>query len=135
MESSSSSKKRKICQVDGHDEVGDNEEEKIEKFFALIRSIREARDRLLRGRDRALLESVDNRKGKRRIEEEKQQQQQQVATWKPSFLREDFMEEEDRDQVKSLSAVTTMVDASDHRTKKGTDKEEIKESLNLRLSL
>lgn len=40
---SCSSKKRKLCHGD---EEEDSDEEKMEKFFALVKSIREARDRL-----------------------------------------------------------------------------------------
>ncbi|GLU16700.1 hypothetical protein SLE2022_331180 [Rubroshorea leprosula] len=78
MESGSSSKKRKISQVDQVDD--DNEEEKIQKFFALIKSLREAREQLMNcGADAGKKELVDNKRMKSTKLEE------------PSFRSEDFI--------------------------------------------
>lgn len=66
----------------------DNEEEKMEKFFALVQNIREARNHLLNGsnakKQLEIMETV--RFNKRKLEG-------QVEVWKPTFRREDFLEE------------------------------------------
>ncbi|KAK6911686.1 NPR1/NH1-interacting protein [Dillenia turbinata] len=68
-------KKRKV-------EREENEEERMEKFFALIRSTKEVRDRLL-GEGSELKE----KEKKEAAEGEKQR-----AVWNPTFRPEDFME-------------------------------------------
>ena len=129
MESSSfAGKKRKIS----HDDDEDDEEEKMEKFYALIKSIREARDRLIMNNSSAEIvnkEVAEQSKTKKpKLEEVKQ-----IVVWKPSFQREDFMEE--ADQLKK----PLMSFASTSQTKEGTDnydqKEEVKEGLDLDLTL
>ena len=75
--SGSSSKKRKlICQQD--------EEAQMETFFALVRNIRETRDRWMG------LKSGEGR-SKRGKEENSR-----VGVWKPTFQVEDFADEEAR---------------------------------------
>ncbi|XP_022759655.1 uncharacterized protein LOC111306018 [Durio zibethinus] len=122
------SKKREIS----HDD--DDEEENMEKFYALVKSIREARDHLIMNNSSA--EIANNEAAgrqsitkKRKLEEEKQ-----VVVWQPSFQREDFMEE--ADQLKKPPAVSF---ASTSQSKEGTDindpKEKVKEGLDLTLSL
>ncbi|EOX95381.1 hypothetical protein QUC31_005008 [Theobroma cacao] len=115
----SASKKRKICRDDDDDE--DDEKETMEKFYALVKSIREARDRLMINNS----EAAETRSKKRKLEEVKQ-----VVVWKPSFQHEDFMEEA------QLRKPPVRV-ASTSRSKEGTDdqKEEVKEGLDLSLSL
>ncbi|GMI75995.1 hypothetical protein HRI_001268800 [Hibiscus trionum] len=74
MESGSfESKKRKIC----HEHDDEDDEEKMEKFYAIINTIREARDRFI----------INNNK-KPKVEEEGKH----VAVWKPSFQPQDFMQ-------------------------------------------
>ncbi|XWS76697.1 hypothetical protein CRYUN_Cryun01aG0200000 [Craigia yunnanensis] len=128
MESASfPTKKRKIS----HDDDEDEEEEEMEKFYALIKSIREARDRLIMNNSSAEIVSKEaaeqSKTDKRKLEEEKQ-----VVVWKPSFQREDFMEETDQLKKPPMSFASTS------QTKEGTDndqKEEVKEELDLTLSL
>ncbi|CAL5399272.1 unnamed protein product [Camellia sinensis] len=69
------SRKRKV----GKDE---DEEEKMEKFFALIRSTRDVRKRMV------ITDIEEEKKKKKKGEEEKLP----VGVWNPSFQPEDFME-------------------------------------------
>ncbi|KAF5946869.1 hypothetical protein HYC85_017097 [Camellia sinensis] len=69
------SRKRKV----GKDE---DEEEKMEKFFALIRSTRDVRKRMV------ITDMKEEKKKKKKGEEEKLP----VGVWNPSFQPEDFME-------------------------------------------
>ncbi|MBA0686074.1 hypothetical protein Goari_013695 [Gossypium aridum] len=132
---SSASKKRKISRDDDEEE----EEENMEKFYALIKSIREARDRLIINNPSSA-ENVnkggaadDQRETKKRklLEEEKQ-----VVAWNPSFQREDFMEEADK--LKKLPPNPTSIGSTSQSKQGGDDndqKEEVKDELNLNLSL
>lgn len=108
-------KKRKICLVDAdHHRSDDDDKEKMEKFFSLIRSIREARDHLSKGSSDAVLEQmvVQDQEEGIIIKNKKQQQQQQQkscsvndqeeskkqkkAGWNiniPCFQREDFVDD------------------------------------------
>ncbi|KAH7838886.1 hypothetical protein Vadar_032263 [Vaccinium darrowii] len=108
-------KKRKICLVDAdhHRSDGDDDDdkEKMEKFFSLIRSIREARDHLSKGSAEAVLVQmvVQDQEEGIIIKNKKQQQQkscsvndqeeskkQKKAGWNiniPSFQREDFVDD------------------------------------------
>ncbi|KAB1202652.1 hypothetical protein CJ030_MR8G020272 [Morella rubra] len=80
------SKKRKFCPDPDTEE---DDEQKMEKFFALIRKIREARERLLRsGSDITKAMETEHTKN-RKVEAG----QKQIEVWKPSFEREDFMKE------------------------------------------
>lgn len=69
-----------------HVEDEENEEERIDKFFTLIKSIREARDRLMQ--DSEVLKESENKRKKKVVKEENQKH-----VWKPSFQLEDFMED------------------------------------------
>ncbi|CAL5341049.1 unnamed protein product [Camellia sinensis] len=69
------SRQRKV----GKDE---DEEEKMEKFFALIRSTRDVRKRMV------ITDIEEEKKKKKKGEEEKLP----VGVWNPSFQPEDFME-------------------------------------------
>ncbi|KAF5733446.1 hypothetical protein HS088_TW17G00990 [Tripterygium wilfordii] len=99
-ESSSSSKKRKIIHQDHDDNSNIDDEEKMEKFFALIKSIRDARHCLTNSSDDAADGGDDGKK--------------REAVWKPSFQREDFMDEAARefkdDPPVSLAAAEGVVD-------------------------
>ncbi|KAJ4828307.1 hypothetical protein Tsubulata_007833 [Turnera subulata] len=80
MDSSGGTRKRKIGDV--HKErAKEDEEEKIEEFFALIRSTREMREQMRRNSDES--------KGK----EEKKVEQKVATAWNPSFQPEDFGED------------------------------------------
>jgi rubrerythrin len=106
-----------------------NEEEKIEEFFALIKGIREARDRLMNVSDPALKLEIDTKNNKRKLEEETKQ----FTAWKPSFQREDFMEEIEMIRNPPAAVASALVDSS--QRKEVTEKDEHKESLDLNLSL
>ncbi|KAJ9171682.1 hypothetical protein P3X46_015011 [Hevea brasiliensis] len=118
-------KKRKLSQGDHHDDDEDNEEVKIEKFFALITNIREARDGLING-SVALKQDMDSNKKKRKLEEENNNMQ--VAVWKPSFQLEDFLEESHAKNPRATVVVTS-------QKNEVPEKEDAKEELDLRLSL
>ncbi|KAL2326721.1 hypothetical protein Fmac_025779 [Flemingia macrophylla] len=72
-----SHKKRKICQEES------DEEAKMETFFALVRNIRDTRDRC------SGLRSGDGKRKKGEVIAE-------VGVWKPKFELEDFADEEAR---------------------------------------
>ncbi|KAF5462354.1 hypothetical protein F2P56_018371 [Juglans regia] len=143
MELGTASKKRKIC----HD-VGDHQEEddeqKMEKFYALIKNLCEARESLMMNGSKALNGIAGNKmlRKQKKIEEDKKK----FAAWKPSFQPEDFME----DQTALHNKVVVVVppahvamssfvgsaqreELADHQ-KENTDHEEGLE-LDLRLSL
>jgi hypothetical protein len=109
-------KKRKICI---EDEQEDDDEQKIEQFFAIIRNIREARERLKNDSD------AKKKKQKVVVEEGIMKQ---IQVWKPTFERGDFVEEEA--QFKSI--VGSSQEGDDQGSKKD---HEDKEELDLKLSL
>ncbi|GMN52239.1 hypothetical protein TIFTF001_021388 [Ficus carica] len=111
----SKSRKRKACQV------YDEEEEKIEEFYTLIKSIREARNRLMKGSNHHDVVDRDHH-----IKEEKQ-----FAVWKPSFRCEDFIEDH-RDRDDDDKELKNPLKGSDDDDQK---EEIVKEELDLRLSL
>ncbi|KAA8543005.1 hypothetical protein F0562_021500 [Nyssa sinensis] len=79
------SKKRKVC----HDEAfEEDDEQKMEKFFALIRSIRETSEYIMNGSNE-LQNKSDNKKKMKKVDDEEKSK----AVWKPSFQREDFAED------------------------------------------
>lgn len=113
--------KRKICNEDEEDD-----EQKIEQFFAIIRNIREARERLRN-------DDSDVKKKKQKLVEE---EMKKIQVWKPTFERGDFMEEE-ADHDHRHHQLKTIVGSS-HHGDEGTKKEEDhqdKEELDLKLSL
>lgn len=69
-------KKRKICNEELDEEKQKEEEEKIETFFALVRNMRETRDRW-----------------KNKMSENIKEENRVVGVWKPTFKLEDFAEE------------------------------------------
>lgn len=90
-------------------DVDDDVEQKIEKFYALIRSMREARDRLMNGSDdqailygdqtlqmkqrKKLMTMMSSTSTDHKPQEQKTSQplKNGSAAWKPSFEREDFI--------------------------------------------
>ncbi|GMY17120.1 protein NIM1-INTERACTING 1-like [Fagus crenata] len=116
------SNKRKFCHDDEKEEEEEEEEQKIEKFFALIKNIREARFRLMNGSD--VMEGIENRRKKKKVEEEKKQ----IEVWKPSFQREDFMEDTE-------AQLKTDVGSSPRVLQEGIKNEDDEEELDLGLSL
>ncbi|KAF5937258.1 hypothetical protein HYC85_024764 [Camellia sinensis] len=135
MEGSSIMKKRKItC----HEEHGNNhtdeelekqdedEEKKMEEFFALIRSIREARNHILMQKQK-IAKNNDNSERKRRVVDGNEKPK---AVWNPSFQREDFME---NIQFRSSPPMAS----SSHHIKEASNglNQEIKDGLDLKLSL
>ncbi|XP_062084200.1 uncharacterized protein LOC133790549 [Humulus lupulus] len=89
------SKKRKLSHVvaenynnnNNDDDDGNEEEQKIEKFYALIRSMREARDRLIKGPTSS--DDQATRTDHHLLQAENMKPNSQ--SWKPSFEREDFI--------------------------------------------
>ncbi|KAK9265690.1 hypothetical protein L1049_012579 [Liquidambar formosana] len=118
------SKKRKLCHDNEKDE---DDEEKMEKFFALIKRIREAREQLTKCSEE--FQAKVNSANKQKVAAEKPNS---IAVWNPSFQREDFMEE---GQSRNISpAAVTLVGTSQRKDASGKD-DLIKESLDLKLSL
>jgi hypothetical protein len=79
----SGTKKRKLTCIEEEDDEQKQEEEeaKIETFFALVRSMRETRDRW----------------NKNKMSENVKEENRVVSVWKPMFQLEDFMEDQDAD--------------------------------------
>lgn len=127
MEGATSSKKRKICHDDEVEE--EDEDQKIDKFFALIKSIREAREHLINSSNKIALNS--QRKKSNVAEEVKKQ----IAVWKPSFQHEDFLEEGVASEFKKPPVTVTLVGSSQREGGADDQKGNDKESLDLRLSL
>lgn len=132
MESVISRKRKRSCHVI-YDEKED-EEEKIDKFYSLIKSIREARDRLINMKGSSDHDHVFN---KELINIPINKEPKQIQVWKPSFQREDFMED-DHDHADKFMIKTPllMVPTSSSPTLEASaQKEEIREGLDLKLSL
>lgn len=131
-----SRKRTRSCHVDQDEE--ENEEEKIDKFFRLIKSIREARDRLMTQESDVLKESENKRKKKMMVGEKEEKQKLQV--WKPSFLLEDFMEDATPHHFNTSSAVALVSrpssqNTTDDQLQVSPKKDDTKQGLDLRLSL
>ena len=114
-------KKRKMDN-DGEDE--DDEEKCVEKFFALIRSTREVRDRLIGHGDAS------------KEQEKKKEKEKEIGAWTPMFQPEDFI---DRSQAKAANKDFPGNQAGPSERKE-EEKEEIKEGnggsgIDLNLSL
>ncbi|XP_068302673.1 protein NIM1-INTERACTING 1-like [Pyrus communis] len=92
METCKESNKRKMI----NSNVDDDEEEKIELFFALINNIRVARDRLMNGsnvsKGSEIHESVSTKKNKRKVVEGDEEEKTTAGVWKPTFQPEDLTE-------------------------------------------
>lgn len=93
------SRKRKRCHVhqEEHLEEEEDEEEKIDRFFKLIKSIREAREWLLLKEESAnvlIKDSSEINERKKKLSD-LDSEKQRAAVWKPSFQLEDFMDDHD----------------------------------------
>ncbi|KAL4351949.1 hypothetical protein GQ457_06G030510 [Hibiscus cannabinus] len=97
--SATTSKKRMMSHADD-----DEDDENMEKFFALIKNIREARDRLITNNISASAapeivqkDAADDRSEtkKRKLEGDKENQEAVALKLNPSFGREDFRDEAD----------------------------------------
>ncbi|KAG8477588.1 hypothetical protein CXB51_030348 [Gossypium anomalum] len=124
---SSASKKRKIS---GDDD--EEEEENMEKFYSLIKSIREARDRLIINNP----SSAENVNKSGAADDQRETKKRKLLAWNPSFQREDFMEEADK--LKKLPPNPTSIGSTSQSKQGGDDndqKEEVKDELDLNLSL
>uniref|UniRef100_A0A5B7CA90 Uncharacterized protein n=1 Tax=Davidia involucrata TaxID=16924 RepID=A0A5B7CA90_DAVIN len=136
-QSGSGSKKRKVVCHDDEDEDDDNE--KMEKFFALIRSIREARDIIINGSDHDQPKKQKRNNNIKVVDQEEliDQEKPKSSVWNPSFQREDFAE--DHLQLPNPS-MATLLAASSSQIEQGISdhqNEEInnKQGLDLKLSL
>lgn len=138
MELTTATNKRKISHdiEDHHQEEEEDDEQKIDKFFALIKNLREARDRLMSGSSAFNGGDDQNRRVKRKVGEEKP-----AAVWKPSFQREDFMAPEEAAAAVAVVApfknpppVTALLVGSSSQ-RGGGNKENDTGGLDLRLSL
>ncbi|XAR61454.1 hypothetical protein NMG60_11035160 [Bertholletia excelsa] len=123
-----STKKRKSCPSLNDDE---DEEEKIEKFFALVRGIREAREHILKASSAdgiLLFEQQSNKNKKMKNGEE---EKAKALPWNPSFQPEDFSQD---DLLLKISPITPCADSS-QIVQGSSHKQDIKDGLDLRLSL
>ncbi|CAL5437640.1 unnamed protein product [Camellia sinensis] len=118
-----------IAFKDDKDEDDDDEEKKIQEFFSITRSIREARDHILTNGSE---EENKKKKMKKKVDEE----EKAVAVWNPSFRPEDFAADDDK-LIKYAPMAINFVDSS-AKNAETADKEEdiaVKEGLDLKLSL
>ncbi|KAJ6414173.1 hypothetical protein OIU84_006906 [Salix udensis] len=118
-------KKRKMEYTDDQEEKEkeDDEEEEMEKFFALLRSTKQMHDQLRRNSNRIFKEKeVIKKVGEERVS----------VAWNPSFLPEDFLEEDGRDSTPAAAAA-----GGPSKRKEEEKKEEGEEGtgLDLKLSL
>ncbi|KAG5244604.1 cilia- and flagella-associated protein [Salix suchowensis] len=116
-------KKRKMEYTDDQEEKEkeDDEEEEMEKFFALLRSTKQMHDQLRRNSNRIFKEKEEIKKvGEARVS----------VAWNPSFLPEDFLEEDGRD---STAAAAGGPSKRKEEEKKGEGEEGT--GLDLKLSL
>ncbi|XP_059652243.1 uncharacterized protein LOC132299557 [Cornus florida] len=108
-----------LCSMNGERrkrkvEDEEDEEEKMEKFFALIKNIREVRDRMMTGG------GGTTKKAAAAAEDDKR-----VAVWKPAFIPEDFVEDFG-DLSKAGKAETLAMMAAGPSKKSEDEKEEDK---------
>lgn len=127
------SKKRKYC-LDHDDDGEEDDEQKMEKFFALIRNIREALDQRVKsnGPDDVIEGSIEinnKRSKKNKVIEEEKKIKIVTEVWKPSFEPEDFME-----KVAAGAQLQTVLGSSQIQ-KADQEKEEDGLVLDLKLSL
>ncbi|KAL7199146.1 hypothetical protein ACSBR2_021427 [Camellia fascicularis] len=132
-----SNKRKKICHDDddhiniAFEDDDDDEEKKIQKFFSIIRSIREARDHILTNGSE---EENKRKKMKKKVDEE--EKAVAVAVWNPSFRPEDFAADDDK-LIKYAPMAINFVDSSAKNAETAGKEEDIvvKEGLDLKLSL
>ncbi|XP_054797672.1 protein NIM1-INTERACTING 1 [Prosopis cineraria] len=128
MDSASNSKKRKIFNEEDEE---DDDEIKMEKFFALVRSIRESREKLIKFGSDACGETQN---GSDKVIKNG------VGVWKPQFEIEDFIEanphhHQNRSQ-KHPPLHFSLADHASRDNKKAADEErEAEKGMNLNLSL
>lgn len=123
------SKKRKYC-LDHDDDVEEDDEQKMEKFFALIRNIQEARDQLVSSNGPDVIKgSIENNRSKKNkvIEEEIKKIKIVTEVWKPSFEPEDFMEKVAGSQLKTVLGSSQIQETDQEKEEEGL--------LDLKLSL
>lgn len=102
-----------------------DEDEQIEKFFALIKSTRQLRD-LLRGSSNGPKEKRDQKK------KEEGQEKAAGGTWNPAFQPEDFLDQDGKGTSAGNGAGPSKIQEEEEEGKK-EDKEGV--SLDLKLSL
>lgn len=102
----SASKKRKICNEELDEEKQKEEEEKIETFFALVRSMRETRERW-----------------KNKMSENIKEENKVVGVWKPTFKLEDFAEEGGASKNNNINCANIL------------EEDDTEKGINLKLSL
>lgn len=117
---------RKKRKMENDEEDEGDEQKSVEKFFALIRSTKEARDRLLSHGDHA----------KKGAEEGKTEKEKEVGAWTPTFQLEDFMDGSHGKAVKNFP----VIQAGPSQRKEEEEKQETKlgtggSGLDLNLSL
>ncbi|KAK7392203.1 hypothetical protein VNO78_20633 [Psophocarpus tetragonolobus] len=120
MEMGASNKKRKLaCR-----EEDEEDEAKMETFFALVRNIRDTRDRWM-----GLMScDANSNRGKNKIITAKEDNHNTVGVWKPTFQLEDFADDQASQPSFALSAAASQT--------KNTRKEEVSErGIDLKLSL
>ncbi|KAG7967113.1 hypothetical protein I3843_08G082300 [Carya illinoinensis] len=94
MELGTASKKRKICHDEG-DHQEEDDEQNMEKFYDLIKNIREVRESLMmNGRSKALNGIQEKKMPIKKQKQIKEADQKKFAAWKLSFQPEDFMEDQ-----------------------------------------
>lgn len=121
-----SSKKRKICREE------EEEEAKVEAFFALVRSMRETRDRWIN-----LRSSGGDGGMNKTITGGKEENRNGVGVWKPTFQPEDFAEENGDPKTTRL-ALLEGTTASHHQSNNNNciaKEEDAEKGIDLRLSL
>ncbi|KAJ4727868.1 NIM1-interacting protein [Melia azedarach] len=123
-------KKRKLCR---DEEEEDNDEEKMEKFYTLVRNIREVRERLM-SRSYSTKE-IENNDNNRLSKISKLEEKKPVEVWKPAFQREDFLEDIDQFKNPHDHSASPVAAAASQISKPGAEKEETKGGLDLTLSL
>ncbi|OMO64070.1 hypothetical protein CCACVL1_22075 [Corchorus capsularis] len=148
MESTTASKKiKRKVDLDLHDHH-DDEEEKMEEFYALIKNIRESRDRLMINRipddqiltknknKEAAADDHDESNGKNKRKALEEEEEKQVVVWKPSFQREDFIADQAHHPYALSIATSTASQTKVGITTSQDQKEEVKDQgLDLTLSL
>ena len=109
-----------------NDEEEEDEEEKIQKFFALLRSTRDVRNRIMRSADKSR-EGAGKRKGG--------EEKLAVQVWIPSFQPEDFMEGADHHQSDKAGPQSSLGGSKREDEAKEGEKEGGNDGLDLKLSL
>lgn len=136
----SNKNKRKFNDVEGNND--ENEEEKIEMFYTLVKSIREARRSMIMMRNNGLEETNSTKEQyleNDKVNKQKQIHDQEELIWKPSFQLQDFTEEVHLHQINpvpnlSLASAAGSSQKSIYMVDDAKQKK-AKQDLDLRLSL